>query len=206
MTGWWLVSYVVLWVLLLGIAFLNLAILRQLGLLWVRVGGALGALQTSDGPGVGEPVPINEVADRFGVWRPLVGTEGVIKLLVFLSPSCSICDSLIETIPDFARSVRSEAELLVILSDQKAMEKFNSWPAKAPHIVIEASLENLFEVPTFPYGIAVNGEGRVASKGIVNDMIQLESLINEAVAIQQEVRHDHAGPDQMVDAEGGISR
>ena len=50
MEGWWLVSYVVNWVLLLALGIFCVAILRQMGLLYVRLGGSLGALQTPEGP------------------------------------------------------------------------------------------------------------------------------------------------------------
>jgi hypothetical protein len=50
MSSWWLASYLTLWLLVAVLAFLDIAILRQLGLVYIRLGGSLGARQTSEGP------------------------------------------------------------------------------------------------------------------------------------------------------------
>ena len=69
MHGWWAVSYVVLWLLVIGLALLSLALARQVGTLHLRL-GPRGALEIDhEGPPLGEaPEPL-ELADLDG--RPI---------------------------------------------------------------------------------------------------------------------------------------
>lgn len=184
MEGWWLVSYIVNWVLLAALGIFCIAILRQMGLLYVRLGGSLGALQTPEGPEVGSPIPVSSVHDRHGVVRSLVPAAGRMKLLVFMSPTCEICDPMVPLLPGFGRSLRSHAELLVAMPDEDRTGKFAAWKPGAPQVVVDRSLPELFQLPAMPYAIVVDERGRVASKGVFNDIVQLESVLNEAEALR----------------------
>lgn len=206
MEGWWLFSYVMMWVLLLVLVVLALAVLRQLGLLWVRVGGALGALQTGDAPRIGDPIPIHEVQDRSGVTRSLIPAEGLVKLVLFMSPTCEVCDSMIPHLPSFARANRKVADLLIVLTTPDRNEKFAKWSPKAPPIVQEPSLQDLFALPALPYAIAVGDDGRIASVGLVNDIIQLESVLNEALMPPPLDQSRGLQPLEPVSIEGAVAR
>lgn len=178
MRGWWLVSYVVMWVLLIGVAVIGLAILRQLGLIWVRLGGALGALQTPEGPEIGGPAPVVEAIDDSGITRSLVGESGKIKLLLFMSPTCQVCDPMISTVPSFVRRVRKEADLVAVLTARDEEGKVASWRSGGPPVITDRSMQDLWALPGLPYAVAVDDAGRVASKGVVDDVVQLESVLN----------------------------
>jgi hypothetical protein len=84
--GIWLVSYVVLWLLVLALAFVGLAILRQLGLVYARAGGSLGALQTSEGLPLGSTIPATDVLDVQGVAQPLAPTKTQFKIVLLCRP------------------------------------------------------------------------------------------------------------------------
>ena len=180
MEGWWLVSYVVNWVLLIALGIFCIAILRQLGLLYVRLGGSLGALQTADGPELGAPLPVTSVHDPFGVVRSLLPEAGHHKLLVFMSPTCEICDPMVPHMPGFSRSLKSHAEMLVMMTSEDTTGKFSSWKPGAPQMVIDQSLAEMLVLPAMPSAVVVDDQGRIVSKGVFNDMVQLESLLNEA--------------------------
>lgn len=180
MEGWWLVSYVVNWVLLIALGIFCIAILRQLGLLYVRLGGSLGALQTADGPELGALLPVTNVHDSFGVVRSLLPEAGHHKLLVFMSPTCEICDPMVPHMPAFSRSLKSHAEMLVMMTNEDTTGKFSSWKPGAPQMVIDQSLAEMLVLPAMPYAVVVDDQGRIVSKGVFNDMVQLESLLNEA--------------------------
>ena len=190
MEGWWLVSYVVNWVLLLALGIFCIAILRQLGLLYVRLGGSLGALQTADGPELGASLPVTSVHDSFGVVRSLLPEAGHHKLLVFMSPTCEICDPMVPHMPAFSRSLRSHAEMLVMMTSEDTSGKFSSWKPGAPQMVIDQSVAEMLVLPAMPYAIVVDDQGHIVSKGVFNDMVQLESLLNEA----ESRRTGHAHP------------
>ena len=189
MSGWWLVSYVVNWVLLIALGIFCIAILRQLGLLYVRLGGSLGALQTADGPELGAPLPVTSVHDSFGVVRSLLPEAGHHKLLVFMSPTCEICDPMVPHMPGFSRSLKSHAEMLVMMTSEDTTGKFSSWRPGAPPMVIDQSLAEMLVLPAMPYAVVVDDQGRIVSKGVFNDMVQLESLLNEAES--RTPAHDH---------------
>lgn len=207
MRGWWLVSYIVLWALFVALAAFCIAMLRQLGLLYVRLGGSLGALQTPAGPEVGGEIPVTEVHDRHGIVRTLIPSEGRFALLLFMSPTCELCDPMIPDIPAFARSIRTEADLMVVMSGPDDAGKLARWRAGEPPVVSEPSMGEVFGVPSYPYGVLVDDRGRVASKGLINDVIQLESLLNDAGAEHgdgHERHDDHAGSAaEEVPAAGG---
>ena len=178
MNAWWITSLVILWVLVCIIAVVEVVMLRQMGLLYLRLGGNLGALQSSSGPQLGQELPLAEVYDRTGILRSLIPITGQQKLLLFMSPTCQLCDALIPDLPAFARSIRVGAELLVVLNGADRTGKLRDWKPGRPPVVVDASLMDIFDVPSLPYAIAVDDLGRVASKGLVNDLVQLESLLN----------------------------
>src|SRR3712207_8950825 len=61
MSGWWLVSYVVLWALVVVLGVMVVALARQIGTLHLRL-GPRGALEMDDeGPPLGEAPPVTEV-------------------------------------------------------------------------------------------------------------------------------------------------
>jgi len=182
MNGVWLASYVVLWVLVVVSSLLTLATLRQLGLVYARQGGSLGALQTPEGLPIGESLPATEVFDVLGVSRSLVPISTPFALVLLMSPTCQVCEALIPALPMFARGVKREAELLVILTSGDHNEGIDAWHMADIHHAIEPALVDLLRVPATPYALAIDREGRVASKGIVNDVEQVESVLNEAAA------------------------
>ncbi len=186
MDGWWLVSYIALWTLLLLLGVLGLAILRQLGLIYIRLGGAVGARQTSDGPILGGTVPLpdryREVAAESNVLLPRSGRIGV---LLFLTPTCSICDEIIPHLPAYARSLRRAAEVVVVLSDHDHRGRFDGWDNVRPRLLVDAELHTIFDIPTYPYGVAVDETGVVRSKGTVNTVPQLDSLLDEALLVDE---------------------
>jgi hypothetical protein len=47
-------------------------------------------------------------------------------------------------------------------------------------MVVDQSLPELFALPAMPYAVVVDDHGRIASKGVFNDIVQLESVLNEA--------------------------
>src|SRR2546430_8418343 len=105
MHGWWAVSYVVLWLLVIGLALPSLALARQVGTLHLRL-GPRGALEIDhEGPPLGEaPQPL-ELADLDG--RPVsIGGPGASQLVLFLSPDCPVCHDVLPSPPAASRAGR----------------------------------------------------------------------------------------------------
>src|ERR1700730_504486 len=90
------VSNVALWILLLVVSAVVLALVRQLGVLDERIAPA-GALMLNRGPAVGEPAPVLDVNDLEGRAHQVgaARADGRSTLLLFVSPTCPGCKSLL---------------------------------------------------------------------------------------------------------------
>ena len=96
MTQALIVSNVVLWVVVVLLAGVVAALVRQLGVLYERVAPA-GALMTGRGPTVGEAAPVVHVETLSGTARDVGGPDpdGRSTLVFFLSPTCPVCKALL---------------------------------------------------------------------------------------------------------------
>ena len=103
MTEALLVSNVILWVLVVVLALIVLALARQVGILHERVAPA-GALMPTSGPRVGELTKAMNLTDLGGN-EVIIGGEnpqGEATFVLFISPTCPVCKSLVPT----AKSVK----------------------------------------------------------------------------------------------------
>ena len=91
-----LISNLLLWVAVLTLAAVVFALVRQIGVLYERVAPA-GALMLAGGPKVGEAAPRFDLADVFGRTIELGGDDPERRstLLLFVSPSCPVCKTLL---------------------------------------------------------------------------------------------------------------
>lgn len=109
-----IVSNALLWVLVLVLAGVVLALTRQLGVLHERIAPA-GALMLNRGLTVGEPAPKLEVAAldgnsiRIAAARP----DGRSTLLLFVSPSCPVCKTLLPAVKSSRRDERSWLDVIL---------------------------------------------------------------------------------------------
>ena len=96
MSGVWLASYVVLWLVVLALAFLLAGALRQLGLLQLRLGDDPGALITDTGLERGTLAPDFTAVDAESEELvTLSELSPVPRMIVFASPGCLSCRELI---------------------------------------------------------------------------------------------------------------
>lgn len=174
-----LASVVLLWflVIVLGVAVLALA--RQIGILHTRLAPA-GALMTSAGPKVGEPAPTLTVNDIDGREVAVGGEREAAQLILFVSPTCPICKSLVPTAKALARSERRRLTL-TFASDGGELEPHRQYVndmdmARYPYVV-SLELGMRFEVGKLPYAVLIGADGVLRSKGLVNSREHLESLV-----------------------------
>lgn len=174
-----IISNVVLWLLVIGLALTVLALTRQIGLLHERI-SPVGALSTHAKVNVGDPAPELAVIDMHG--RPLqIG--GATKdesrtLLFFLSPTCPVCDTLLPTVE---RVARTEVPCVrVILASDGTPEEHRAFvdEKRIGHLpyVLSAALGMTYGVAKLPYAVLIDKHGIVAAQGLVNTREHLESL------------------------------
>ena len=156
MSGWWTAAFVAQWVLLLVLCVVVVALARQVGTLHLRL-GPRGALEIdTEGPTLGEPVPPVDARGADGA--PLVvGGPGARRLVLFSSPTCTVCREVAPALPAAAGA----ADLV-------------------PQVVHDADAERAFDVPGTPFLVVLDELGIVRAKGTVNNLEQVEGLVDTA--------------------------
>ena len=174
MSGWWLASYVVLWVLVVALALLTLALARQIGTLHLRL-GPRGALELDEeGPPLDEaPEPV-DARDLDG--RPLnIGGPGEPQLLLFVSPGCPVCRQVLPSLPVAARVGGMRP---VVVSDSE--DPRDAVPGTNAPVILGPIVARAYGVPGTPYAVALDRLGVVRAKGTINNLEQLEGLVDTA--------------------------
>lgn len=175
MSGWWLISYVVLWALVVALALLTLALARQIGTLHLRL-GPRGALELDEeGPPLDEALEPVEAPDVDG--RPLsIGGPGEAQLLLFVSPGCPVCR---EVLPSLRVAARVGGMRPVVVSEADDPREVLPHVNGAP-VVLGAEVTRAYSVPGTPYAVALDRLGVVRAKGTINNLEQLEGLVDTA--------------------------
>lgn len=175
---WLVVSNIALWVGFIAMVLVNLALARQIGVLYERVAPA-GALMMNQKLAVGAAAPKLAVVALDGGTEE-VGTvvDGKSQLLFFLSPDCPVCNELTPALKSAARA-ESDWLRVVLASDgdeqdhrgyieRKGLQQF-------PYVVSEL-LGKTYGVAKLPYAVLIDEQGVIASMGIINSREHLDSL------------------------------
>ncbi len=179
MTQALLVSNVLLLVVVVALAGVVAALVRQIGVLYERVAPA-GALVLGRGPEVGRPAPVVRVADLRGrqldVGAP--SARGRSTLVFFLSPTCPVCKALLPALRSAA--AREAAWLDVVLASDGPAAEHEAF-ARAERLdafpyVLSPELGAAWGVAKLPYAALVDEAGIVRARGLVNTREHLESL------------------------------
>lgn len=179
MTAALVASVIVLWIVVIALAITVLALARQIGLLHERVAPA-GALMPGNGPKVGELAPQLAITDIDGRDVAVAGDAELDRLILFVSPQCPICKSLVPTAKSLAASERRRLTL-VFASDGDDLQAHRAYIAdmgigEHPYVV-SRDLGMAFEVGKLPFAVLIDRQGVLRSKGLVNNREHLESLV-----------------------------
>lgn len=173
------VSNVVLWVLVLALAAVVLALTRQLGVLHERIAPA-GALMLNRGLTVGEPAPVLEVADLDGRVHKLgmARGDGRSTLLLFVSPTCPVCKTLLPAVLSSRRDERGWLDVILASDGDPAEQRefVRRQGLQAVPYVVSAPLGLAYQVSRLPFGALLDEAGILRARGLVNSREHLESL------------------------------
>jgi methylamine dehydrogenase accessory protein MauD len=178
------ISNAVLWLVVLLLAAAVLALARQLGVLHERIAPA-GALMMRRGLAVGEAVPVLEVADLEGQAHQVgsARADGRSTLLLFVSPGCPVCKSLLPAVKSSRKDERSWVDV-ILASDGDSAEQRAFVAAHGlegiPYIV-SAALGLAYQVSRLPFAALLDERGILRARGLVNSREHLESLFEAAV-------------------------
>ena len=181
MTEMLLVSNIVLWVLVIVLVLVVLALARQVGILHERVAPA-GALQPTEGPKVGELTEALKLEDLSGNSVTVGGVDagGLATFVLFISPTCPVCKSLVPTAKSLAKRESARMRLL-FASDGDKREQHLAYAQDLrlddyPYVLSQA-LGMAYHVSKLPFALLIGANGSLQSKGLVNTREHLESLV-----------------------------
>src|SRR5579885_317948 len=130
MSGAWLVSYLILWGLVVVLAFLVFGCLQQLGILQRRTEGHSVNTDDSvptlekDGPTIGSPLP-DIVAESMNGFGKLISSSEKGTLLMFMSPLCESCQHVVDPLNTLVEKQEYSGQVIVILrADEQGCRAF----------------------------------------------------------------------------------
>ena len=174
-----IVSNALLWILVVVLAAVVLALLRQVGILHERV-APVGALLAHGGPKAGEKAPELELPSWSGEAQRLGGpaADGRSTLLFFLSPSCPVCKTLLPVL-DSVRSDERRWLRVVLASDGPRAEHeafVREHRLERLGYLLSTELGLAYGVARLPHAVLIDAAGVVRAAGLVNTREHLESL------------------------------
>src|ERR1700716_2166723 len=171
------ISNVVLWIVVLALLAVVFALTRQVGVLHERIAPA-GALMINRGLTVGEQAPA--VDDLIGQ-SVRVGAErsdGLTTLILFLSPTCPVCESLLPVLKSSRKDERSWLQIVLASDGEPASHREfarSRGLMDFPYVVL-APLGMTYQVSRLPFAALLDPAGKLRARGLVNSREHLESL------------------------------
>jgi methylamine dehydrogenase accessory protein MauD len=173
------ISNIVLWVLVLVLAAVLLAVVRQLGVLHERIAPA-GALMLNRGLKVGDAVPVVAVADLAGRTHEVgaARADGRSTLLLFVSPTCPVCKTLLPAVKSSRKDERGWMDVILASDgDLKEQQDFvRAQGLESVPYVVSAALGLAYQVSRLPFAALLDEQGVLRARGLVNSREHLESL------------------------------
>ena len=169
-------SNILLWVVVVLLAVMNYALLRQIGVLYERVAPA-GALMVNRTLEIGQQAPALEALALDGSRISIASPSGRSQLLFFLSPDCPVCGELTPALMSAAQAESAWVDV-VLVSDGEEQDHRGYVSRKdieLPYVVSEL-VGKSYGVSKLPYAVLIDENQRVASMGIVNSREHLDSL------------------------------
>jgi|YelNatPaOPRAMG01_1025707.scaffolds.fasta_scaffold01429_25 methylamine dehydrogenase accessory protein MauD len=193
------ISQAVLWIVVLVLAATVMALARQIGVLHERV-APMGALTIDQGPRVGDVAPVFELPALSGSMVRIGGTNtrGISTLLLFVSPTCSVCKKLIPIAKSVIAVARGIEMVFASDGDRREQERLiRENRLEDFGFVLSTELGMAYHIGRLPYAVLIDETGVVRAKGLVNTREHLESLLEAkriGVASIQEYLGSHGGP------------
>lgn len=175
------ISHVALWIVISVLSLLVFALMRQIGVLNERVFPA-GALMTTQGPAIGESIPANTYTSLGNTTVSLGGMQTQNTLLLFVSPNCPVCKTLLPYVQSVANAEHFSTRIILASDAENEQEKDQHRQfAKQYHLspdsyLLSRPLGLAFRVEKLPFAVIIDAQGILRAKGMVNSREHLESL------------------------------
>lgn len=176
-----LVSNAALWIVLIALTVVVVALMRQLGVLHERI-SPVGTLNAAKGVKVGELAPVLSAAALDGRLVAIGGarSDARAQLLLFVSPTCPICKTLLPLVKR-SRGAEQDRLEIVLASDGElgAQQDFVAAEGLAafPYLV-SGPLGISYQVSRLPFVALIDAGGVLRARGVLNSSSQLEKLLD----------------------------
>jgi methylamine dehydrogenase accessory protein MauD len=166
-------------VVVICLALVLLALTRQLGVLHERIAPA-GALMINRGPAIGEAMAALDVTDLDGrEWR-IGGANagGKSTLILFLSPTCPVCKTLLPVVRSSRQQERDWLEVVLASDGDPAQHRqfVQEYQLRDFPYLVSPSLGLSYQVNRLPFAALIDKDGVLRARGLVNSREHLESL------------------------------
>jgi hypothetical protein len=183
-TGWAIVI-VVQWVAIVALVIVVLGILRQLAAHLDRAPATESVLRIqSSAAAVGTRLPAFASAGDGGVTEPATLPGGQPAVLLFLSAGCAPCQSLAAEISGSDLPGELSGSLIAVTAP--GSESSIRLPAGVRVLAVpDAECTRVLGVPGRPFAMAVNADGVITAKQLVNTRAQLTSMAASAWTLDE---------------------
>jgi methylamine dehydrogenase accessory protein MauD len=205
-----IISNIILWIVLVAMACIIYALVRQIGILYERVApaGAL-ALNRKLAAGMEAPAMTVTTVNKQNLIIGSLPADGRAKLLFFLAPDCPVCKTLLPALKSAAKNESGWLDV-ILASDGEELDHrrfVEEYSLQQFHYVISELLGINYGISKLPYGVLIDETGRIAALGIINSREHLDSLFEakerKVASIQDYVRRHkpNSKPERSVDHE-----
>jgi len=176
MTGPWIAAFGALVLMVVALTILVSGVLARVDRALDEITSRLPSnVRTLGGLEVGQAAPVLELATP-DEGEPVQQSRSVI---VFTSEGCSPCESLVDDLIIHPFDPGEWGRVLVWdAKDQSPIPPLPGW------VVVGATsataLKSRFQVQGTPYGVVINGDGRVAAAGIPKKAVDIRPLVEAA--------------------------
>ena len=171
-------SQILLWTAVIVLALICAALARQVGVLHQRIAPA-GALSLKQTLKVGDMAPQMTLRALDGAAVQIGGVRGArSQLLLFLSPDCAICETLLPAVRSAQQAERKWIDIVLASDGEPAKHEafIRSRDLGVFPYVLSEELGRRFAVAKLPYAVLIDEAGRLSSSGLVNTREHLESM------------------------------
>lgn len=185
-----LASYIALWLLVLVLLAGFLVMARQIGVLHTRLPSRT-ARMVNAGPDIGDRIEPFEAADLFGRPVKLPSPGGKNTLLVFVSATCRACVGVVTGLKSLRRTEGDTLRIILVALAGGGPDSHRSFAKRyrlAFPYLVGSDLSTKYRIGVTPYAVLLDPEGVVYSKGVVNHLEDVESLLHVADLTTEERR------------------
>lgn len=172
-------SHILLWVIVAAQAIAIIVVIRVLGTIML---GSREAIER-DGLPIGADAPNFVGHLRDGEPFALSGNRSTWVALIFASPACSICRSLLPDLTELSDEFRGTVDFLVLLRGSiEDARLFSDRPLGNLEVVAIGAEEvaNAYRVRVSPYLVVLDAKRTVQAKGLVNERRHVEHFLADA--------------------------